>query len=1020
MTTTPTGGGPGVADLTLTNQFSNGYDAAYEFSGNASIDALLGGSSWGTGPSNSVVLTYSFPDASSLWASNYGGGSNEASAGLTPLNSAQQQAFREALATWSEVADIKFQEVSDTSASVGDIRVAFSQAVSGQAAGWAYLPSPGSYNYSGSTLNSYTIAPSSGDVWLDPADAGETNWAEGSANFATLVHELGHALGLKHPFEAEESGQVLSGSEDTSQYSIMSYTDYPAMGNVYTSTGGNSYSYTAIQANGPMMYDILAMQYLYGANMSTRTGDDTYIFSSSTPFLETIWDAGGTDTIDASTQLYGVQIDLRDGHFSSVGVKQTGISTTAPAEGNLGIAHNAYIENAVGSDHNDLLQGNALDNVLTGKGGDDTLKGDAGTDTALYFGLSNQYQIAAIDQANNIWQISGMEGTDRLEGIEKLKFNDKLISVEEFAGLVAPTDAETDTSTDDTSDTTTDDTTDQTTDDVTDDTNSGGSEHFTAYNPSTGNTDTLVDALLDETSQDNIQILNVKVTDSTQANQGGGIYWDKPVKDGYDDYDDYYGGYNQTQYSVSLYDGGIQGIDIGSGIFLSTGTATPPSTNTQGGYSVQLGLPGSDRMDAVASQAFSGAGKSKDLTQFEMTFNVVNPNIKSISLDLVFASDEYPEFSNSSYVDIAAAFVNGYNYAYFNGDISQPLSVIDANLANNFESNENGQIAIEYDGISNKLSLVAPVDLGKNTLTLAIADTGDMSYDSGLFISNLQTLDIELNPVSTGTDDFFGEGTSGTEEDGFFFDDSAAGIQKPVTGTPGKDTLQGTEQSELFNALPGDDKIITGGGNDVVMAGAGNDQVEVTGSGNVSLYGASGYDVATFAELSSDQVSLKKVGTVATLEVTSGDHQGTVHTLFNFEEIKLQDMDYLVKDLVNDSAAVSKSESQLGSAGADEVTIDDTKENVSASGGLGDDVYHISANQKGEVYIADIFGTNTIDFTEASIEMAFNYQGQLAVKTTSGAKVFVEFADQQLYNYDGQQGLSLTGFIQNVIDNQMA
>ena len=90
-----------------------------------------------------------------------------------------------------------------------------------------------------------------------------------------------------------------------------------------------------------------------------------------------------------------------------------------------------------------------------------------------------------------------------------------------------------------------------------------------------------------------------------------------------------------------------------------------------------------------------------------------------------------------SYVDIAAILVNGKNAAFFAGDTKKPLSVLDDNLGY-FQDNTAGGIAIEYDGISNKLTVIAKVQEGENTIKIAIADTGDAIHDFGIFIANLR------------------------------------------------------------------------------------------------------------------------------------------------------------------------------------------------------------------------------------------------------------------------------------------
>lgn len=200
--------------------------------------------------------------------------------------------------------------------------------------------------------------------------------------------------------------------------------------------------------------------------------------------------------------------------------------------------------------------------------------------------------------------------------------------------------------------------------------------------------------------------------------------------------------------SISFYDGSIAALGIGAGLLLSTGGALPPMVNTSEGYSgvfepEQDTTPPVDaELQAVAYAAFAGAGELHDTTSLAFSVNVTDPAIRGLRFDLVFASDEFPEFADSDYVDIAALIVNGANYALFNQKVTQPLSVVGENIAlGNFRDNAAGAIPLEYDGVSRKLSVVAPVNPGLNTIKIAVADTGDEVLDSALFVSNMQAVD---------------------------------------------------------------------------------------------------------------------------------------------------------------------------------------------------------------------------------------------------------------------------------------
>lgn len=333
--------------------YDGGAASSVPRSGVTAIDGLLGGVKWGGPAGSATAVSYSFPGADAVWSTDpvlgYGSPSSGGEpwyAGYGPLSAGQQAAFAAALASWSEVANITFVPVADTPASVGDIRAAQSGLVDRWGAvAWAYYPR--------------SATPYAGDIWLNPYEPTNLNPLPGSYGFATLVHEIGHAIGLKHPFDGRPT---LARAQSTEQYTVMAYAPHP---------------YATIHPAGPMLYDIAAVQYLYGPNMATRAGDDTYTFSASEEELRAIWDAGGNDTFDLSNQPLAVRINLNAGAFSSIGVRADGV----PARDNVAIAFGATIENAIGGAGNDVLIGNAAANRLDGGPGADTMTGGAGNDT---------------------------------------------------------------------------------------------------------------------------------------------------------------------------------------------------------------------------------------------------------------------------------------------------------------------------------------------------------------------------------------------------------------------------------------------------------------------------------------------------------------------------------------------------------------------------------------------------------------------------------------------------------------
>ncbi|MDO9215563.1 MAG: M10 family metallopeptidase [Methylococcales bacterium] len=258
-------------------------------------------------------------------------------------------------------------------------------------------------NYSSTTANNgtysstlaYSTTPNkdivADQIWMATTwdSNSDSGMAKGAYGFTTMMHEIGHALGLSHPSTYNGSAIYATDavfSQDNRQYTIMSYFGgYNAASNEYAQDGTYSdYKYPQT----PMVYDIAAVQSLYGADTTTRTGDNVYGYNNNfaandpekaifdfainaTPLL-TIWDAGGSnDTLDCSGWNGNQIINLTQGSYSSV----RGLNN------NVGIAFNTVIENAIGGMGNDRLIGNSADNILNGGAGADIMLGGLGNDT---------------------------------------------------------------------------------------------------------------------------------------------------------------------------------------------------------------------------------------------------------------------------------------------------------------------------------------------------------------------------------------------------------------------------------------------------------------------------------------------------------------------------------------------------------------------------------------------------------------------------------------------------------------
>ena len=384
------------------------------------VVAQLMGYRWTTsfeGSQPATTIRYAFPSSTAAYTSDPTYPSTNDLATFQPLNEFQEAAVRTGLALVASYTNLTFVEVASGSASDASFR--FAQYTPTPAKSEARFPAN-----EGANKPYQSDSRDAGDMFLGQ-NSQPTAAYLGTDHFTTIIHEMGHSFGLKHGHDGSFHG-TLAPQVNDNEFSVMTYASYLGAN---TATGASE-ARVGSSPTSYMMYDIAALQAMYGANLQQgRHQGDLYLeqrrpavhrrgagaapapntgVTSTKKIFSTVWTQGATVTYDLSEFTQDQVDDLRPGQFLKFSNGQLADLNNAVDEDTPGFIAQGNVYNAllykgdlrsavanlttgigndtlIGNDRNNVLAAGAGIDIISTAGGNDIVRGGAGADS-IFFG----------------------------------------------------------------------------------------------------------------------------------------------------------------------------------------------------------------------------------------------------------------------------------------------------------------------------------------------------------------------------------------------------------------------------------------------------------------------------------------------------------------------------------------------------------------------------------------------------------------------------------------------------------